>query len=271
MIGASGVRVSEAVGVIYFLYLSTVALFVHLPLGRRWRVWGATLLTIFVDIIVIAGSSVVSVQVLRDWLPALVILLAYFVTGAFFVAPSSRVEAGLKGWDDRLIGRRRGEGLPPVVRLYLDLVYDACFLMIPAGFAVLVWTGHSALADRYWTLVSVAEFLAFGTLPWLQARPPWAIETSRKTDDTAIRRFSLFWVHHTSIRANTFPSGHASASLAVALALWPVVPWSAAVFGALAVSIALGSVVGRFHYAIDAITGLVLALVIWRCAAALGM
>ena len=134
--------------------------------------------------------------------------------------------------------------------------------MISAGFAAYVWSGNGS-ADRFWTMVTTAEVLCFGTLPWLQARPPWAVESRRDVDRTRVRRFSLFWVNRTSIRANTFPSGHASASLAAALALAPAAPVAAVVFGVLAISIAIGSVVGRFHYAIDAIAGLLLAVIIW--------
>ena len=144
-------------------------------------------------------------------------------------------------------------------------------MLIPAGFAALIWSGAAASADRFWTLVSAAEYVAFGTLPWLQARPPWAIEGRRALDGTGIRRFSLAWVQQTTIRANTFPSGHASGSLAVALALLPAAPRAALVFGVLAVSIAFASVVGRFHYAIDAITGLLLAVLIWWSMIVLGL
>ena len=222
MIDASHLRINEAVGIVYFAYLAATALMVPLPRretstrvggcadrhrARADRRASATCDWLWRD--------------LRDWLPALVILIGYFATGAFFVKPSARLESWLKGWDDRLIGGARFERLPAVLRLYLDVVYVSCFLMIPAGFAVLLWAGGAALTDRFWTLVLLAEFVAFGTLPWLQARPPWAIEGRRAADATTVRRFSLFWVKETSIRANTFPSGHASASLAVALALGP--------------------------------------------------
>ena len=256
-------RVSEAIAVAYFSYLAITALLVPLPSDRRARVWMASGLVVGVEIILARASSTPLLEAVRDWLPALVILFAYYVTGLFFVAPSTRVEGWLKRWDDRLIGARRFERVPRAVRVYLDAVYDACFLIIPAGFAVLAWAGQSARADHYWTLVSAAEFLAFGTLPWFQARPPWAIEARRAIDRAAFRRFSLSWVNYTTIHANTFPSAHASASLAVALAVWPAVPWAGVLLGVLAVSIAVASVVGRFHYAIDAVTGLLLAVALW--------
>jgi membrane-associated phospholipid phosphatase len=253
-------RVSEAIAVAYFAYLAVTALIVPLPMRRRLRVWMAAGLVVGIEFVLARIAPTPGLEALRDWLPALVILFAYYVTGIFFVAPSARAEAWLQRWDDRIIGARRFEGVPRPVRVYLDAVYDACFLVVPGGFAVLVWAGRSALADPYWTLVSAAEFLAFGTLPWFQARPPWALEGRRAIDRAAFRRFSLSWVHHTTIHANTFPSAHASASLAVALAVWPTAPWAGALLAVLAVSIAVASVVGRFHYAIDAVTGLLLAI-----------
>ena len=48
-------------------------------------------------------------------------------------------------------------------------------------------------------------------------------------------------------------------------------PVAAIVFAVLAVSIAVASVVGRFHYALDAITGLLLAVCVWAAVAALGL
>ena len=53
--------------------------------------------------------------------------------------------------------------------------------------------------------------------------------------------------------------------------MWPASGAAAAVFAVFAVSIAAGSVVGRFHYALDAVTGLLLAMTIWAAAVMLGL
>jgi membrane-associated phospholipid phosphatase len=267
VIDASRLRVSEALALIYFAYLSVAALARPLPAVRRVRVWLATAALVAAYVAILSVPQADAVSRVRDWLPAPVILLAYFVTGAFFVAPSARAEAWLRRLDDRWLGRSRLGRVPRGVVVYLDVMYDACFLMIPAGCAVLALSGRSALADRYWTLVSAAEFGAFATLPWLQARPPWAIEPPRAIDHTAVRRFSLFWVNHTSIRATTFPSGHVSGSLAAALALIGPMPVAGAVFLALAVSISIACVVGRYHYIVDVLAGAALAIVVWMAAA----
>jgi membrane-associated phospholipid phosphatase len=263
------VRHSEAVAIAYFLYLAAAALVRPLSRGRRLRVLAASAAAIGAVQLVVRLPS--GAAWLRDWFPAFLILLGYFATGAFYVAPSPRFEAWLKRWDALFGGGLRAERLPRFVRVYLDVVYDVTFLLVPAGYGALAWMGHVALADHYWTIVMVAEFIAFGTLPWLQARPPWVLERRQDTDRTPVRRFSLFWVNYTSIRANTFPSGHASAVAAAALAIWAAAPATGAVFAALAISVAVGSVVGRFHYAIDAVTGILLALVVYGALALIGI
>src|SRR5688572_26114608 len=98
-------RVSEAIAVTYFTYLALTALLVPfptLPPGRRSWVWVAAGLVVGIEVVLARIPPTPGLERLRDWLPALVILLAYFVTGLFFVAPSARAEAWLKRWDNRL-------------------------------------------------------------------------------------------------------------------------------------------------------------------------
>jgi membrane-associated phospholipid phosphatase len=260
-------RVSESLAVIYFAYLSAAALVCRLPASRRIRVWLASAVLFACDAMVVLAPQTATTAELRDWLPAPVILLAYYATGAFFVEPSARAESWLRHLDDRWIKRESLERIPRAATVYLDLVYNGCFVLIPAGFAVLAWTGRAAQSDRYWTLVSAAEFASFSTLPWFQARPPWAVEGSRPIDRTAMRRFSLSWVNHTSIRATTFPSGHVSASLAAAFALIGSMPVVGVVFLVLAVSISVACVTGRYHYVVDVVAGAALAIVLWLAVA----
>ena len=172
VIDASHLRINEAVGIVYFAYLAAAALVVPLPRARRLLVWVVAPLAIGLELTAARGHLDWLWRDLRDWLPALVILIGYFATGAFFVKPSTRLESWLKGWDDRLIGGTRFERLPAVLRLYLDVVYVSCFLMIPAGYGVLLWAGGAALTDA-----RGHGGICRGTL-LAQARPPWAIEAA---------------------------------------------------------------------------------------------
>jgi membrane-associated phospholipid phosphatase len=112
-------------------------------------------------------------------------------------------------------------------------------------------------------MVVSAEFGAFGPLSIIQSRPPWALERPAVLPDRGVHGVGLLAVERFSIQANTFPSGHAAGSLAVALAVLAAMPWSGAVFLVLAVSISLACVVGRYHYVVDVLAGAALAMLIW--------
>ena len=54
---------------------------------------------------------------------------------------------------------------------------------------------------------------------------------------------------------NTFPSGHVAVSVAASLSVWPVSPAAAIVFGVTSAGVAVGAVVGRYHYVPDVVIG----------------
>jgi membrane-associated phospholipid phosphatase len=70
-------------------------------------------------------------------------------------------------------------------------------------------------------------------------------------------------VEHLTIRANTFPSGHVAGSLAVALAVMRAMPGLGLLLLFLAGSIAAACVIGRYHYIVDVVAGVLLTGGIW--------
>lgn len=201
----------------------------------------------------------------RDLAPIAYILVGYFLSGYLFAAPSTAVESWLMRWDRRLLGdpSTRFIAWPRALVGVLELIYMGCFLMIPAGAGLLAFTGHARLVDRYWSMVMGAEFLAFGPLAFVQTRPPWVLERKPELADKTIHRMASQMVQHVSICVNTFPSGHAAASLAVALAVVGTLPWAGTVLLGLAVGICVACVVGRYHYVIDVVAGAFVALTVW--------
>jgi membrane-associated phospholipid phosphatase len=257
----SGVRISESIALGYFILLAVMACVRRLPGVRRRQILtgGAAASAV---IVAVARSAPPAV---RDWAPALYILIGYYQSGRFFLAPTPAFEAWLVAWDRRLLGdpATRFSRWPRPLLAYLEIVYMGCFLLVPAGFAALAWTGRAAMADRYWTMVAAAELGSFVSLSVMQSRPPWMIERKAVLPDRAIHRLASRMVEHLTICVNTFPSGHVAGSLAVALAVIGVMPRVGAVFLGLALSIAVASSVGRYHYAIDVVAGAALALFIW--------
>ena len=78
-----------------------------------------------------------------------------------------------------------------------------------------------------------------------------------------VRRLNQLIACRASIQANTIPSGHAAGALAAALVVLSVAPAIGMVFLVLAVSIAIASVFGRYHYAVDSLLGILVAVIAW--------
>ena len=254
-------RSSEWVSFVYFVAMTAMAWVRPLPAARRLQIAaiGAFSCLGLVSVARLAAPWV------RDWMPALLILAGYFLSGRFFVQPSPSFERWLIAWDRRLLGNplMRFVRWPRALLTYLEIVYMGCFVLVPAGFAALVWSNRASLADSYWTLVTAAEFGSFASLSVIQARPPWMIERKAVPGHRSIHRAATLMVEHLTIHANTFPSGHVAGSLAVALAVIRVMPGAGLLFLVLAASIAVACVVGRYHYVIDVIAGIALTLAIW--------
>jgi membrane-associated phospholipid phosphatase len=244
----------------YFLALTVLSWVRPLPRSRRVQISIAGVaMALF-----IYGLAGLGSPTLRDWAPVVVILAGYYLSGRFFVTPSLPVERWLMSWDHRLLGdpTTRFAHWPRPLLAYLDIAYMSCVVIIPAGFAALTFTGHRALADRYWTMVIGADFGAFAPLTFIPTRPPWLVERPASLPDRSAHRLASAMVEHFTIRANTFPSGHVAVSLAIAFAVIGTLPWIGFGFLIIALSISVACVVGRYHYVVDAVFGAVLAFVV---------
>jgi hypothetical protein len=171
--------VHEWLALAFFAHLALAAVVVPLPRGRR-VVTGVG--AIVLGAVVALGSQLESTMA-RGWAPVLYVLAGYYLAGRTFSRPMPGVEEWLIDIDRLVLGdhRARFAAWPRAAVALLDAAYIGCFLLVPGGFALLVWAGRGDLAERYWTIVAGAELGAFATLPYLQTRPPWVIERSPTT------------------------------------------------------------------------------------------
>ena len=254
-------RSSEWLALSYAAYLMAAAWLRPLPAMRRLSTTAGTA--------AMGAATLAAVHwapaFVRDWLPFLNVGAAYYLSARLFVQPSEALESWLIGWDRRILGDppARFAAWPRAAIAFLEISYMLCFALLPAGFALLVSTGHAAEADRYWTLVEGAEFGAFAPLAVFQTRPPWILERTSFDRDGTVRRAGGWVVRNLSSQANTFPSGHVAGSLAVAFGVMGVFPGAGLVFLLFAVSISLACIVGRYHYVVDVFAGVILAIAVW--------
>jgi hypothetical protein len=210
--------------------------------------------------------------VARNWLPVVLLLAGYRLSGLFFVAPMRSVEARLLAFDRRVFDAVGWKPSPsartPVFRGALELAYLLVYAMVPLGVVALYLAGASNQLSRYWAVVLTACFTSYAMLPWLQTRPPRVIEglvpaPGVPADRATLRRLNLAILRSSSNQVNTLPSGHVAAAVAVALMVLASAPAAGLAFLALTIAIALATVVGRYHYTIDTLAGVAVALASW--------
>jgi membrane-associated phospholipid phosphatase len=213
------------------------------------------------------GVGIASSIALQVALPALVLLLGYWLSGLLFVRPDVRLERWLQAVDERILtatglldGVRRA---PRVIREYLELSYLLVYLVVPAGALTLALGGHADRVGWFWAVVLLAEFTCYGTLPWVQTRPPRTLEAAAGQPTAMLRRLNESVARRASIQVNTLPSGHAAGAVAAALAVGSAMPLAGSVFLLLAASIVVATVLGRYHYLTDSALGVLVAVAIW--------
>ena len=243
------------------------------PLTRRQRA-RATAFGLAGILFTLAGylaqesSPIPALSIVRDWLPAPLMMFVYWQTGQFFSRRNEAFEAHLISLDDKILGalfgRQSNPSLGKVSANVFEFAYLFCYPLIPIGMLALYLLGLRGHADEYWAAVLPPTYLCYALLPFIQMFPPRLIAADRwrNLSSGPIRGFNLWVLRHGSIQGNTFPSAHVASTMAASLVLLRLAPPVGAVFLVMATGIALGAVFGRYHYAADAIIAAVLAVVL---------
>jgi membrane-associated phospholipid phosphatase len=206
------------------------------------------------------------VSVVRDWLPAPLIVVGYREAGRLtFPRPDRVFENAFLRWDKYLFGhppfRSWFAGLPRWLDGVLEFAYLQCYPIVPAGIAILYLAREGRFADYYWSVVLPAVFVSYGLTPLFPALPPRLLSPETPSvGQTLLLRKLNFWVHdHAGIRCNTFPSGHVAGAMAASFVLIERLPVVGVLYLAIATGITLGAVRGGYHYVVDASLGIIVA------------
>uniref|UniRef100_Q025H0 Inositolphosphotransferase Aur1/Ipt1 domain-containing protein n=1 Tax=Solibacter usitatus (strain Ellin6076) TaxID=234267 RepID=Q025H0_SOLUE len=227
---------------------------------------GAIAITIFASLVLSHWVPPQTASIVRDWVPYLFLFLFYSQGGQFVTGADRELETRLLRLDQSIVAPPlewcAGNPARVWIFTYLELAYMSYYPVLPLSLAVLYLSGRQADAARFWTVVLLAAYGSCGTLPYIQIRPPRMLgeKWSAGLPSGRVRAFNLWILQRGSIQANTLPSAHVAITTACALSLLRLGPVSAAVvFLWIAVSVALGAVAGRYHYALDAILGFLVA------------
>lgn len=258
-------RSAELISILFFATVSIGAVVLPLARPRLERALGLGAAGILLATLLPLLSGLPGGEVVRDLAPALLLLIGYWQTGQFLVRRNDRFQALLERVDRRWLPRPRragaGDGDRSPLGLYLEAAYLACYPVVPLGVGALYLGGRSDMVDPFWTVVLTATFATHALTTRFQSWPPWMMDSAGRPDvrSSAVGSVNQWLTNHASIRLNSFPSGHVASSAAVGLVVLAALPAVGLVFLWIAGSIAVASVVLRYHYGLDVVLGLAVA------------
>jgi hypothetical protein len=265
-------RAAEWINILAFLFFTVLCwLQTNLNQVRRIKITaigvGGLAIIVVTALLLPEFIPPLAASVTRDWIPYLLLLMFYWQAGQFVTRADLAFETRLERLDQKLVAplvgwcARHSAGF--WILSYLELAYLICYISMPLGLGAVYVLHHGREADRFWAVVLLATYPSYGLLPFIQTRPPRMLgeKWSEMLPCSKIRAFNLWILRHASIHANTFPSAHVASTMSCALVLLAFAPlWVGLIFVLVAVSIALGAVTGRYHYAADAILGAAFAV-----------
>jgi membrane-associated phospholipid phosphatase len=272
---AAALRSSEWLLIGFFGYVSIIsfALFQYQP--RSHALPFALALGIPVLLMALAlGEAKVHREffsVVRDWVPLVMTLVAYREMDWFSpLVRNHHLEIKWIVWDRWLLydaGLQRGiEAFGAIGPAYLEFCYLLVYAAGPFAVALMYVAQRRDRVNRVVSLYLLGTLLAYALFPFFPSEPPRTVFAGADLPGivTVLRRFNLWIVGGYGIHSSVFPSAHVSSAFSAAFALLLFLPerkwfgWGMVLYAA---SVAIATVHGRYHYAVDAIAGLAVSLI----------
>jgi membrane-associated phospholipid phosphatase len=267
-------RSAEWLLVIYFGYVAAIS--PRFPLGPQIN-WRPFLLEVLVCALFLAlayGETRDYAQlfsILRDWAAVALILLAYREMDWFSALPRNfQLELRWVQWDRAILYQG---GLQRAIEFlgrwgpdYLELCYALVYAVAPFVVAILYFEHRRERVNGALFLYLLGTLLAYALFPYFPSDPPRVAfgRTDFPNFASAIRRLNLWLLGDYGIHSSVFPSAHVSSAFSATWALFGFLPerrrigWGMLVY---ATSVAVATVYGRYHYAVDAVAGIAISLI----------
>lgn len=211
-------------------------------------------------------------RAVRDLYPMVLLLVLYGEVDLLvqMVHDPPGFEGIVRQWDRALFGIHPHQHFPqwlsgPGWRELFHLLYLSYYLLVFGAFFAL-WKRRPAALPRF-SFVVVGMFVSFIAI--FVAVP---VAGPLASPDVSLMTTGFFpsivaWIYAPltvdGIHTGAFPSSHVGMSVGIALLLAPRRWWARIALGTLVLGIAVSTVYGRFHYAIDAVIGLAAGFVLY--------
>jgi membrane-associated phospholipid phosphatase len=213
---------------------------------------------------------------LRNWIPLGLMLLAYKEMG--WLAPPvhyHRLEQTWIAWDRVLLRQWKLRDAIEMTGPALPGLLEFCYLLVYAlpvfCMSMLYVYRRSNQAGMLLFIYLLGLFLSYVQFPYWPSEPPRVVFPGEDAPavDTLLRRFNQWILGGYGIHTSVFPSAHVSGAFAAAFAMTRIFsdkPWLYRGVFVYAALVAIATVYGRYHFAVDAAAGVVVGV----AAAALG-
>jgi membrane-associated phospholipid phosphatase len=266
-------RSSEWLLLIYFFYAAIFSAYVGTrPAALAWRgglaLAGAAVLFLLARAESFTGSRFFSM--VRDWLPAPLILAAYWAVDWFL--PSVHAGRLEQSWIrlDRLVldgwgARAAIESCGPLLPFLLELCYSLVYAVPPVAIGVFYFCRRRERVDRFLFTLLLGTLITYALLPHFPSLSPRVAFPGEDLPGVSslFRSLNLWLLDNYDIRTSVFPSGHVTVAFSAAFAMLLALPekrragW---VLVVLASGVAIATVYGRYHYVVDVLAGLAVSL-----------
>jgi membrane-associated phospholipid phosphatase len=244
----------------YFWYVALLAGFYFSPAK-------AFLLAAAVAVVLVIQSGTKSI--LREFTPIAFTLAAYREMEWFApVRNDGHLEKLWIVWDRRLLDdlhlRTALESAGALLPSYFELCYFLVYGVAPVAIAILFVYHRRAGMPIFWLAYLAGTLGVYALFPFFPSEPPRIAfhDSDLPHVITVLRRLNLWILGGYGIHSSVFPSAHVSSAFSAAWGLRAAIPerpWVARAFVIYGISVALATVYGRYHYAVDGVAGFVVS------------
>ena len=206
----------------------------------------------------------------RDWVAMPLLLIAYwnvdFVTRSRWNPAFGQRWIGidrllLNDWHGRALIESLGSFLPSV----LELSYLLLYTMPPILLGLVYLFGGRRRAGPFLVTLLSGTLLTYALLPQFPSQSPRLSFPGQDLPSlmTLFRTVNVWLLDRWDIRASVFPSGHVAVAYSSAFAVMAALPerrWFGRVMLVFACLVAVQTVYGRYHFAVDAAAGFLISL-----------
>jgi membrane-associated phospholipid phosphatase len=254
-------RSSEWVLLAYFAYVAVISPFFISP----WRPL-ALAVVIGAVLLVLARRE----SWLRDVFPLILTLIAFREMN-WFTPPvhNHHLEQTWIVWDRALLdnyGMRAAiESAGSLAPFFFELCYALVYAVAPVALWALFANGRRDRLNHFWLAYLAGTLGAYALFPYFPSEPPRTTFAGQDLPHivTFLRRFNLWIVGHYGIHSSVFPSAHVSSAWSAAWGLLETLPekrWIGRTMAAYGLAVAVATIYGRYHYAIDTVAGIAVSL-----------